>query len=273
MPWSEWQLYSGCTKIADTCHVASTAAYPQAFSPVFEGGAAYNSLSYSIFDKILWQASASQINRWRKHVLHIKHTNFEKMQQRQIPFIYNFSPAVVPPPLDWSSLIKISGYWFLDQPDTTWQPEESLLEFMYNARKDNVPLIYAGFGSITIKNVETVIEHIYEAALTANVKVILSRGWSARNKDGTNKQIQLKHPPPNVYLVDSIPHVSRHTISTMTTADQQLYRTGSSRKLTPRCITAAQALQERVFEQVYLPLSGLSSAIRISGRCECRSLA
>lgn len=125
-----------------------------------------------------------------------------------MPFLYNFSQAVVPPPLDWSSLIRITGYWFLDQPDTNWVPQPALLDFMRLARNDNVPLVYVGFGSITIKDVEAVTEHIYEAALTADVRVILSRGWSARGKDGKERKIQLKNPPPNVYLVDSIPHVS-----------------------------------------------------------------
>lgn len=197
---------------ANSCSTAPTASYPQAFAPTLEAGAAYNVLSYSIFDKVLWQASASQINRWRKHVLRIKPTSFEKMQQRQVPFIYNFSQAVVPMPLDWSSNIHISGYWFLDQPDAGWEPEESLLAFMQRARNDNVPLIYVGFGSITIKDVEAVTEHIYEAALTADVRVILSKGWSARAKDGTERKIQLKDPPPNVYLVDAVPHVSRYRV-------------------------------------------------------------
>jgi UDP:flavonoid glycosyltransferase YjiC (YdhE family) len=186
---------------------APTSSYPQAFAPVLEAGGAYNVLSYSIFDKILWQASSGQINRWRKKLLRVKPTTFERMQQRRIPFIYNFSRAVVPAPLDWSSLIHISGYWFLDQPDTSWKPQEELLEFIRKAKYDGVPIVYAGFGSITIKNVESVIEHIYEAALAADVRVILSKGWSAREKDGSDRKIQLKDPPPNVYLVDSIPHV------------------------------------------------------------------
>lgn len=260
--------------ISYLCCSASTAAYPQAFAPVLEAGPAYNSLSYSIFDKVLWQASAGQINRWRKNTLRIKPTTFEKMQQRQVPFIYNFSQAVVPPPLDWSSLIRISGYWFLDQPDLTWQPEQSLLDFMQKARSDNVPLVYAGFGSITIKDVEAVIEHIYEAALTANVRVILSRGWSARNKDGTNKQIQLKHPPTNVYLVDSIPHVrALHVVLALFDADRWDFRTGSSLKSTLLCITEEQELLAQAYGRVYLLSSNRFSGINFSGLRESRSSA
>lgn len=117
--------------------------------------------------------------------------------------------------MDWPSYVHISGYWFLDQPDSAWEPPETLLSFIAKAKADAVPLIYVGFGSITIKNVEAVTEHIYEAVLTSDVRIILSKGWSARNKDGTQRQVELQDPPPSVYLVDSIPHVSHAAIYTL----------------------------------------------------------
>lgn len=62
----------------------------------------------------------------------------------QIPFIYNFSPSVVPKPIDWSDIITVSGYWFLDNPDLKWEPSQELLAFIKSAKDDGVPIVYIG---------------------------------------------------------------------------------------------------------------------------------
>lgn len=67
----------------------------------------------------------------------------------QIPFIYNFSSSVVPKPIDWSDLITISGYWFLDNPDLKWEPSPELLTFIKSAKEDNVPIVYIGWVDLT----------------------------------------------------------------------------------------------------------------------------
>ena len=42
-------------------------------------------------------------------------TDQSHLEAMKVPFVYNFSSSVVPPPLDWKSHIMISGYWFLDE--------------------------------------------------------------------------------------------------------------------------------------------------------------
>ena len=53
--------------------------------------------------------------------------------------------------------------WFLDDPDLDWTPSESLLHFMEQARLDQKPLVYIGFGSITVPDPRSMTEHIVEA--------------------------------------------------------------------------------------------------------------
>lgn len=184
----------------------STSQYPQAFAPTLDAGPAYNLMSYTLFDKVLWQASSSQINKWRKNTLLLKPTSLEKLDTHQVPFIYNFSPAVVPRPLDWASYIHVSGYWFLDEADKDWRPDSALLKFIAGAKESDVPLVYIGFGSITITNVEKVIKHIYKAVQEAGVRAIVSKGWSSRGQDGAERKVHLDAAPEQVFLVDSIPH-------------------------------------------------------------------
>lgn len=64
-----------------------------------------------MFDQVFWRATAGQINRWRRNTLHLPGTNLDKMEPHKVPFLYNFSPTVVPPPLDWPEWIRVTGMW------------------------------------------------------------------------------------------------------------------------------------------------------------------
>lgn len=72
-------------------------------------GGGYNYMSYVMFDQVFWRATAGQINRWRKNTLNLPSTSLDKMEQHKVPFLYNFSPSVVPPPLDWPEWIRVTG--------------------------------------------------------------------------------------------------------------------------------------------------------------------
>ena len=71
----------------------------------------------------------------RKKELGLQATNLEKMQPNKVPFLYNFSPSVVIPPLDYSDWIRVTGYWFLDE-GTSWTPPKELSDFIDKARRD-----------------------------------------------------------------------------------------------------------------------------------------
>ena len=74
-------------------------------------GGGYNYMSYVMFDQVFWRATAGQINRWRKNTLKLPSTGLDKMEQHKVPILYNFSPSVVPPPLDWPEWIRVTGDW------------------------------------------------------------------------------------------------------------------------------------------------------------------
>ncbi|KAH8104961.1 hypothetical protein DFH11DRAFT_1519106, partial [Phellopilus nigrolimitatus] len=104
-----------------------TTQFPHPFlSPPVEM-ASFNASTYVLFDNIFWTATSGQINRWRRNTLHLENTDMGHLAQSKIPFIYNFSPSVVPKPLDWGDAIVVSGYWFLDNPELNWTPPDSLL--------------------------------------------------------------------------------------------------------------------------------------------------
>ncbi|KAG6866279.1 hypothetical protein C0991_006375 [Blastosporella zonata] len=94
--------------------------------------------------------------------------------------------------------------WFLDNPDLSWSPPSTLLEFMDRARLDNKPLVYIGFGSITVPNPSRVTERIIKAVVQSDVRAIIAKGWSSRMSK-VNEEDRIK-APPECYILDRVPH-------------------------------------------------------------------
>ena len=112
--------------------------------------------SYIIFDLLIWIILARRINAWRESVLGLKSTTFSQLRLDQVPFLYNFSPLVVPRPNDWQPWVNATGYWFLDSPeanDSTEKPPETsipedLRKVIHQAKESGRKIVYVGFGSV-----------------------------------------------------------------------------------------------------------------------------
>ncbi|WVQ82114.1 hypothetical protein IAT38_004242 [Cryptococcus sp. DSM 104549] len=183
-----------------------TNAYPHAFLvPAFEMGPSFNYSTYVLFDNIMWKATAGQINRWRKQHLNLKSTDMATLSVTKVPFLYNFSPAVVPKPLDWHDDIIITGYWNLEDSDTDWSPSPELEAFMYRAKVDDRPLVYIGFGSIVVPRPNAMTKSIIKAVEKANVRAIIAKGWSSRGGDPAKEGENIEFPD-SCFGVDKIPH-------------------------------------------------------------------
>ncbi|KIP06915.1 glycosyltransferase family 1 protein [Phlebiopsis gigantea 11061_1 CR5-6] len=188
-----------------------TRAYPHAFAvPERRMGGNYNYMTYVLFDQVFWRGTAGQINRWRRHTLGLPSTSLDKMEPHKVPFLYNFSPTIVPPPLDWPEWIRVTGYWFLDDANVSkdkWTPPPDLLEFMDNARKENKKVVYIGFGSIVVSDPKAVTRCVVDAIVQSGVYAILSKGWSDRLvKNAANAQDTAEPLPKEIYPISSIPH-------------------------------------------------------------------
>jgi sterol 3beta-glucosyltransferase len=189
-----------------------TRAYPHAFiMPGQKMGGAYNYMSYVMFDTVFWKATARQVNRWRNDVLKLPHTNLEKLQPNKVPFLYNFSPYVVPPPLDYSDWIRVTGYWFLDEGHENYEPPKELTAFIQKARDDGKKLVYVGFGSIIVPDPAKMTQEVIDGVLKADVRCILSKGWSDRMEPGSATITGKEHKPepvlpPEIFQIKSAPH-------------------------------------------------------------------
>lgn len=195
-----------------------TRAYPHAFMTADRNmGGFFNYLSYGLFDNTMWQLSSRQINKWRANFLHLPATSLDKMQPNKVPFVYNFSPSVVAPPIEYTDWINVSGYWFLDEGEG-WTPPDDLREFIEQARADGKKLVYIGFGSIIVPDVAKMTQEVIDAVQKADVRAILSKGWSDRGTktEKTDKGLEavtdgLERPeepelPPEIFQIASAPH-------------------------------------------------------------------
>ncbi|TFK57644.1 UDP-Glycosyltransferase/glycogen phosphorylase [Heliocybe sulcata] len=188
-----------------------TRAYPHAFAvPERKMGGSYNYMSYVLFDQVFWRAISGQINRWRRNVLGIRGTNLDKMEPHKIPFLYNFSPTVVPPPLDWPDWIRITGYWFLDDAEVgskKWTPPTDLVDFIDTAHAAGKKVVYIGFGSIVVSNPKAMTRCVIDAVVKSGVYAILSKGWSDRLEVKSGDASEIEEPlPKQIYPITSLPH-------------------------------------------------------------------
>lgn len=175
-----------------------------------------------MFDQVFWRATSGQINRWRKKSLGLNATTLEAMQQHKVPFLYNFSPVVIPPPLDWRENIHVTGYWWLDNPDDSaaskWQPPQELLDFLAKAEEKGKKVAFIGFGSIIIPDPEAMTRTVTDAVEKADVYAIVAKGWSDRAKSKLESQESQKEREqqeqkeseilhkPFIFEIKSIPH-------------------------------------------------------------------
>ena len=179
-----------------------TRAYPHAFAvPAQKKGGAYNSLTYVMFDTFFWKAISFQVNRWRKKYLNLPSTNLDKLKPNEVPFLYNFSPSVVAPPIDYSAWTKITGYWLLEE-EHTWEVPKDLQNFIDRARADKQKLVYVGFGSIVVHDSVNLTRTVIESVLKAGVRCILSKGWS----DRLGKPEEDIEMPPEIIQIKAAPH-------------------------------------------------------------------
>lgn len=182
-----------------------TRAYPNAFMvPDQKLGGAYNYMTHVAFENGYWRGTCYQVNRWRVETLGLPKTTLSAMHQNSVPFLYNMSPVVFPPSVDFPEWVKVTGYWFLEE-SASYIPPKELTAFIKKAREDNKKLVYIGFGSIVVDNPKELTQSVVDAVLESDVRCILNKGWSDRlgSKDKNEIEIEL---PEEVFNSGNVPH-------------------------------------------------------------------
>lgn len=182
-----------------------TRAYPNAFMvPDQKLGGAYNYMTHVAFENGYWRGTCYQVNKWRVQTLGLPKTNLGAMHQNSVPFLYNMSPVVFPPSVDFPEWVKVTGYWFLDE-SASYVPPKELTDFIKKARDDDKKLVYIGFGSIVVDNPKELTQAVVDAVLESDVRCILNKGWSDRLGSKNKNDIEIGLPD-EIFNSGNVPH-------------------------------------------------------------------
>lgn len=111
------------------------------------------------------------------------------------PGLCGFSRHVVPPPKDYPSSMKVTGYWFLDD-EPGWQPPPDLSAFLERGQ----PPVYIGFGSMTSGDARAKSNAVMSAIMQSGQRAVVLRGWAGlAGADGAQTG-------DDVYFLNSAPH-------------------------------------------------------------------
>ncbi len=172
----------------------SMAAPPPDWLP-FRG--IYNYLSTKISNQSTFMMLRPLLNDCRAKVLDLPPLStayywWADSPTNDVPFIYGYSPSVLPRPSNWGLYKQIAGYWFLDTAQD-YEPPTELLDFL---KAGSIP-VYIGFGSMVDHEREDMTKLIVEAVKLAGQRAILLNGWS---------ELGSSELPDFIYAIESIPH-------------------------------------------------------------------
>jgi sterol 3beta-glucosyltransferase len=174
-----------------------TREFPNALVPVPPGGvpAWANRLTHRVAQQMLWQNVRMADNQARRQVLQMAPVPFRgpfaSLLKEKKTILYGYSPLVIPPPKDWEDFIHVTGYWFLEPPDS-WEPPADLLDFLRSGPQP----VYIGFGSMVHSNPGETTDLVLRALALSGQRGVVSSGWGGLHKETL---------PETVYMTGSVP--------------------------------------------------------------------
>lgn len=172
-----------------------TRAFPSPLVPNLPLGALLNALSFHVTHQLFWQNSNAADKAVRKAMGMDPPPfwgPFRSLRRERVPALYGYSRHVLPRPGDWPDNHLVTGYWFVDPPDS-WTPPAELVDFL-NA---GAPPVYIGFGSMMSRSPAEAGEIALKALAQSGQRGILSAGWGGLQADDL---------PDTVHMVGSLPH-------------------------------------------------------------------
>ena len=156
----------------------------------------YNFASHVLVELIFSSVLRREVNRARANVLGLPEmprlSTFARSPRDNL-VLYGFSPTVLSPPADWPPRVRVTGYWFLDETDSGWQPDAALTSFL---QRGAAP-VYVGFGSMSGDQEQALTTTVLTALRRCELRGVLATGW------GGLGAAQL---PDDVLMLDWVPH-------------------------------------------------------------------
>ncbi|CAN0298857.1 unnamed protein product, partial [Phaeothamnion confervicola] len=101
-----------------------------------------------------------------------------------VPWIYAWSPSLVPKPHDWPANAEVVGNMFLNGAENApWEPPPALEAFLAAGEAP----VFVGFGSMIVEDPDALSTIICEAAERTGRRVVLQSSWSNLRKGNHRK--------------------------------------------------------------------------------------
>lgn len=185
-----------------------TRAFPAATLSGNLGGTA-NWLTHVGAEAVFWFPFHERINRWRRDTLGLSPLPvtgpYRRLRADTVPFLYGFSPSVVPKPPDWPPHLCVTGYWFSDLPPA-WRPPPDLVEFL----RRGPPPIYVGFGSTRLGDERRLTETVLAALGRTGQRAVLGLGWGGLQPDQLTADVCAVDDVPLGWLYPRMAAVVHH---------------------------------------------------------------
>jgi UDP:flavonoid glycosyltransferase YjiC (YdhE family) len=185
--------------IASVLPFPPTRAFPSFFLPLRASlGGGYNRLTHTLMHRVLWAGlGGPATNRWRASRLGLPPWRsytamFAAARRLGTPWLFGYSPSVLPKPPDWEDYHHVTGYWRLDPPPG-WQPPADFVRFL----ESGPPPVYVGFGSLSEADPERSTRLVLRALELSGQRGVLLTGWGGLARLAES---------PNLFYVDDVPH-------------------------------------------------------------------
>jgi sterol 3beta-glucosyltransferase len=185
--------------IASVLPFPATRAFPSFFLPFRQSlGGGYNRLTHSLMQRTLWAGlGGPATNKWRATRLGLPpwrsyDAMFGAANELGTPWLFAYSPSVLPKPADWQPYHHVTGYWFLDEPPG-WQPSADLLAFL----EAGPPPVYVGFGSMADNDPQRATDRVLRALELSGQRGVLHTGAGG---------LVRREAPASVLFVGDVPH-------------------------------------------------------------------
>ncbi|MBZ0291975.1 MAG: glycosyltransferase [Anaerolineae bacterium] len=159
---------------------------------------AYNRVSYGMVFRGSWYLFRSAFNDARRSALGLPPMPLDipqaALDREGIPYLYGYSPSLLPKPANWPSRAIVTGYWFLEQTGNQWQPPDDLAAFL---AEGSAP-VYVGFGSIDDPDQDALTEMVITALRKSGQRGVLLTG---RGSLSVRDDL-----PPTIFQTNFVPH-------------------------------------------------------------------
>jgi sterol 3beta-glucosyltransferase len=188
--------------------LTTTSAFPGALFPGLDFGGLSRRLGHRLTRVALWLTARASANEACVEVLGARPAPLFPGPHEGLlrgPVLYGFSEAFLPRPAEWGSAVRVTGFWFVEEP-TSFTPPADLARFL----DEGPPPVCVGFGSMSTEKPEEVSAMVLEAARAARVRLVLLSGWAGLTPGMLSQDVIALSGAPHSWLYPRCRAVVHH---------------------------------------------------------------